>query len=69
MANILNADFKDFIKAFNNAGVDYVLLGGYAVIIHGHNRITGDMDLWVRQTEKNYNKIVKAFYEFWNVLV
>jgi murein L,D-transpeptidase YafK len=37
---------------------------GYAVIIHGYNRTTGDMDIWVNRTEENYQKITKAFAEF-----
>lgn len=64
MANIFHPDFQDFINAFNNNNVDYILLGGYAVIIHGYNRTTGDMDVWVRKTRENYMKIVSAFYEF-----
>ncbi len=64
MANIFHPDFQDFIKAFNNNGVDYILLGGYAVIVHGYNRTTGDMDIWVRKTKENYLKIVAAFHEF-----
>lgn len=64
MKYILNEDFKDFIRAFNNQEVEYILVGGYAVIIHGYNRTTGDMDIWVNQTVDNYKKIVKAFDEF-----
>ncbi|HFA50133.1 MAG TPA: hypothetical protein ENJ95_14075 [Bacteroidetes bacterium] len=64
MTNIFNPDFQDFIKAFNNNDVDYILLGGYAVIIHGYNRTTGDMDVWVRKSRENYLKIVAAFREF-----
>ena len=64
MSNIFNVDFQDFLKAFNNNEVDYILLGGYAVILHGYSRTTGDMDLFVRRTKKNYEKIVAAFREF-----
>ena len=47
MSNIFNEDFIYFIQALNNAEVKYVLIGGYAVIIHGYQRTTGDMDiLW-----------------------
>ena len=64
MNNIFNIDFQDFIKALNNNDVDYILVGGYAVILHGHSRTTGDMDIWVRKTKENYYKIVQAFFEF-----
>ena len=64
MGNIFNQDFQDFIKALNQAEVKYVLVGGYAVILHGYNRTTGDMDIWVQQTENNYYALVKAFQLF-----
>ena len=41
-----------------------MLVGGYAAIIHGYNRTTGDLDVWVNQTEQNYIKLVKAFEKF-----
>lgn len=64
MSNMFNEDFQDFIKAFNEAEVKYVLIGGYAVIIHGYQRTTGDMDLFVECTKENYNRIKKAFQLF-----
>lgn len=39
----------------------YVLVGGFAVILHGHARVTGDMDIWVERTESNYDKLLNAF--------
>lgn len=64
MSNILNEDFKDFIKAFDENDVEYILVGGYAVIMHGYNRTTGDMDIWVNRTKENYQKVVTAFMDF-----
>lgn len=64
MGNIFNDDFRDFIKGFNDNSVDYVLVGGMAVILHGYVRGTGDMDIWVKKTGENYKKIVKAFNDF-----
>ena len=54
MGNIFNDDFRDFIAALNNNGVEYLLVGGYAVIIHGYRRTTGDLDLWINPTPDNY---------------
>ena len=64
MADYFNEDFRDFLKAFNNQGVEYILVGGMAVILHGYVRTTGDMDVWVKKTKENYKRIVKAFNEF-----
>lgn len=43
---IFNPDFKDFIHALNRHEVDYILIGGYAVILHGYARTTGDLDVF-----------------------
>jgi predicted nucleotidyltransferase len=64
MGNIFNSDFQDFLKALNNNNVEYILLGGYAVLIYGYSRNTGDMDIWVNATEENYNNVKRAFDEF-----
>lgn len=64
MNNIFNSDFQDFLKAFEDNEVEYVLVGGYSVIIHGYNRTTGDMDLFVNPNQENYFKITKAFAQF-----
>ncbi len=64
MGNIFNDDFRDFILALNKHDVDYVLVGGYAVILHGYRRTTGDMDVWVKKDKQNYNKLTKTFFEF-----
>jgi predicted nucleotidyltransferase len=64
MGNIFEDDFRDFLNALNNQKVDYILVGGYSVIIHGYPRTTGDMDLWVKKTKDNYKNLVEAFSEF-----
>ncbi len=64
MGNIFNSDFQDFITALNRSEVEYVLVGGYSVILHGYARTTGDLDIWVNKTVENYQKIVHAFKMF-----
>ena len=64
MGNIFNQAFQDFIRALNEAKVRYVLVGGYAVILHGYNRTTGDLDIWLERTEENYTRLVSAFRIF-----
>ena len=64
MGNILNEDFLDFLKLFNEFQVKYILVGGYAVIFHGYNRTTGDLDVWVNPTIPNYKKMMMAFKAF-----
>lgn len=64
MPNIFNEDFQDFLRALNECNVQYILVGGYSVILHGYARTTGDMDLWVNKTDENYKALVNAFKKF-----
>jgi predicted nucleotidyltransferase len=61
---ILNSDFLDFLTALNDQDVEYLVVGGYAVIIHGYNRTTGDIDIWINKTKDNYQKLATAFLQF-----
>jgi hypothetical protein len=64
MANIFQDDFRDFIRCLNYNEVKYIVVGGFAVILHGHARVTGDMDVWVERTAANYKRLKRAFFEF-----
>lgn len=64
MVNVFNKDFLDFLHYLNNNKVAYLLVGGYAVILHGYSRTTGDLDIWVRRTKENYECLLSAFKEF-----
>jgi len=64
MDNIFPPDFRDFINALNDQQVKYLLVGGYAVILHGYARTTGDLDIWVEQTSLNYSHLRNAFDQF-----
>lgn len=60
----LHEDFQDILNIFNEHKVRYIIVGGYAVIHHGYNRNTGDLDIWVDQTEENFELLKDAFSEF-----
>lgn len=64
MKYIFNNDFLDFILELNYCNVQYILVGGYAVILHGYSRSTGDLDIWTNPTEQNYLHLMKAFTRF-----
>lgn len=57
-------DFKEFIELLNNHGVEYLLVGGYALAIHGHPRYTGDMDIWVKPDAENAAKVMAVLEDF-----
>jgi hypothetical protein len=49
----LNEDFRDVIVLLADAGVDFVIVGAYALAFHGAPRASGDIDLFVRPTNEN----------------
>lgn len=60
----IHTDFREFIKAINANGVEYVIVGAFALAFHGHPRATGDMDIWVRPLEPNAVRLLKALSDF-----
>lgn len=61
---MLNPDFRDMLFEFNAAGVEYLIVGGYAVGQHGYPRATGDMDFWVRRSPENASRVLHALAAF-----
>ena len=57
-------DFKELLELFNKHRVEYLIVGGYALAFHGAPRVTGDIDLFVRPTSENAERILAALDEF-----
>ncbi len=65
MASIeLHPDFKDFLRLLNSHGVEYLVVGGYAVGYHGYPRATGVMDIWIAVSDENAERTAQALREF-----
>jgi hypothetical protein len=60
----LPSDFQEFLKLLNAHGVEYLLIGGYAVIYHGYPRATQDLDIWIAVHSENAKRVVVALEEF-----
>ena len=60
----LSQDFHDFIALLNERKVECVLVGGYALGVHGVIRATGDIDFLYRRTTKNVKRLIGAMMEF-----
>jgi predicted nucleotidyltransferase len=58
--NIFVEEHQEILKQLIQAEVDFLLIGGYAVIYYGYRRTTGDLDLWLRPTNENKLKFLKA---------
>jgi predicted nucleotidyltransferase len=61
---VLNQDFKEFIGSLNDNRVRYLVVGGYAVALHGYPRYTKNIDIWVEMTAENASNILKALEQF-----
>jgi hypothetical protein len=61
---MLNQNFSDILSAFSEAGVEYLLIGAYAMAVHGCPRATGDIDLWVSPNEANARRVWAALKQF-----
>ena len=57
-------DFSEFLKLLNAHRVEYLLIGGFAVALHGYPRATADMDVWVARHRQNAEKLVACLREF-----
>jgi predicted nucleotidyltransferase len=53
-------DLKTLIRSLNTQGVEYLLIGGYALFAHGYHRATTDIDLLVPATQKAGLQIKQA---------
>jgi len=52
--------FLQCIQAFNDENVEYVLIGGYAILMYGMPRITQDIDFFINPEMKNIEKLKRA---------
>jgi len=60
----LPKDFKEFLNLLRVNGVEYLLIGAYAVGYHGYPRATQDLDIWIASTPENATRIVSTLREF-----
>lgn len=56
----LPPDFKDFLQLLNDHNVKYLLVGGYAVALHGYVRYTSHMDIWIMTDPENAARVIQV---------
>lgn len=60
----VNEDFVDIAQAFIDNGVEFLIVGAYALAAHGFPRTTGDIDLLVRPEPENAARVFRALAAF-----
>lgn len=61
---MLTRDFREFIESLNANSVRYLVVGGYAVALHGYPRYTKDLDVWIEPTAQNAQNVLNALTAF-----
>ena len=64
MNTLFNSDYRDMIVSLQKAGVEFMLVGGYAVAMHGWPRMTFDIDFWIMADPKNASALMAALKDF-----
>ena len=62
MKNFID-EHQELLKTLLRHDVEFLIIGGYAVVFHGYQRTTGDIDLWLRPTNQNKIKLILALNE------
>ena len=60
----MDANYTDMLKCLNGAGVDYILVGGWAVNMYGYIRATVDLDIWILADMANAQRVYAVLGEF-----
>jgi len=59
-----NRDWKEFVELLNSNEVEYVIVGAVALAWHGYPRYTGDVDILIRQSRQNGERVLAALTQF-----
>ena len=56
----MNRDFVEMLSTLNAEGAEYLVVGAHALAVHGHPRATGALDIWVRASVENSERVCGA---------
>jgi hypothetical protein len=59
--DIFDEEILNFWKSLQKHSVEYIMIGGYAINLHGYQRFTGDIDIWINDTLENRKRLRAAF--------
>ena len=61
---MLNEDYKEMLQCLAAEGIRFLLVGAYAIAVHGYPRATMDIDIWVMPSPDNAAATLKALRRF-----
>jgi hypothetical protein len=65
-AAFFSKDIVEFLFLLNKNKVNYLIVGGEAVIYYGHARLTGDKDIFYGSDKENCIRLFEALSKFWH---
>lgn len=60
----MNRDWLEMLDALSAAGAEFLIVGAHALAVHGRPRATGDLDIWIRPTAENAERVWRALVTF-----
>lgn len=60
----MNQDFRDLLRELSEADAEFLVVGAYALAVHGTPRATGDIDIWINPTPDNASQVYSALEQF-----
>jgi hypothetical protein len=61
---LLNKNFREMLRALNDSGAEYLVVGAHAIGTYSTPRATGDFDIWIRPTRENAERVWVALDAF-----
>ena len=61
--DIFDQEIIRFWESLQRNNIRYIMVGGYATNLHGYQRYTGDMDIWIEDSPENRQNLRQAFFE------
>lgn len=62
--DLFDEELINLWKSLNEHSVEYIMIGGFAVNLHGFSRTTGDLDIWLKDSKDNRSNLGKALAQF-----
>lgn len=60
----MSRDMREMLDALSGAGVEFLVVGAFAMAAHGVPRATGDIDIWIRPEPENARRVIEALAAF-----
>ncbi len=62
--SVLPEDFRDFLNILKQRKVKFLIVGGWALGVHGYIRATADLDIWISVDDRNVDFLIEGLREF-----